>query len=55
LLGLVQRSLPFFAGVVLRALLRTDSVGNLEVTMRWAMDGGIASTRKLLRWGVADW
>jgi signal transduction histidine kinase len=34
LLGLVQRSFPFFAGVV----LSEDSVGKLEVTMRWAMD-----------------
>jgi len=48
LLGLAQRSLPFFAGVVLGTLLCKDSVGNLEVTMCWAMDGGIASTWKLL-------
>jgi 2-polyprenyl-6-methoxyphenol hydroxylase-like FAD-dependent oxidoreductase len=43
LLGLVQRSFPFFAGVV----LAKDSVGKLEVTMRWAMDGGIARRWKL--------
>jgi hypothetical protein len=35
---ILQRSFPFFAGVV----LAKDSVGKLEVTMRWAMDGGIA-------------
>ena len=49
LLCFTQRSFPFFAGVVLRALLRKDSAGDLEVTMHWTMEaGGIAGTWKLL-------
>ena len=56
LLGLVQRSFPFFAGVVLRAVFCKDSVGNLEVTMRWAVEtGSVPGTSNLLRWGFADW
>jgi hypothetical protein len=50
LLRFIQRSFPYLAGAVLSALLLKDSVGNLEVTMRWAMEAGdIASARKLLR------
>ena len=37
-------------------LLRKDSVGNLEVTMRWAMEAGhIAEVTTLFRWAFADW
>jgi len=54
--GLVQRSFPLFAGVVLGALLRKDFVGNLEVAVGWATVAGcVAGTVKLFRWGVADW
>ena len=54
--GLVQRSFPLFAGVVLGALLRKDGVGNLEVAVGWATEAGcVAGTVKLFRWGVADW
>jgi hypothetical protein len=42
--------LPLLWRIALGLGLRKDSVGNLEVTMRWAMEaGGIASTWKLLR------
>jgi hypothetical protein len=47
-----QRRFPFGAGVV---VINTDGVGNLEVTMRWAMEAGcIGGTSKLLCWGFAD-
>ena len=43
-------------GVLHALLLRKDSVGNLEVTMRWAMEAGhIAEVTTLFRWGFADW
>ena len=56
-LCLVQCSLPLLSGAVLCLGLRKDSVGNLEVTMRWAMEiDGVPGTVKLfLRWGLADW
>ena len=55
-LCLVQRSFPFFAGVILCLGLRKDTVSNLEVAMRWATVAGcVAGTIKLLRrWGFAD-
>jgi hypothetical protein len=56
LLCFIQRSFPFFAGVLHALLLRKDSVGNLEVTMRWAMEAGhIAEVTTLFRWAFADW
>src|SRR6516225_6436462 len=56
LLCFIQRSFPFFAGVLHALLLRKDSVGNLEVTMRWAMETGcVVGARNLLRWAFADW
>jgi len=43
-------------GVLHALLLRKDSVGNLEVTMRWAMEAGhIAEVTTLFRWAFADW
>jgi hypothetical protein len=53
---LVQRSFPSFAGVVLSAVLRKDSVSNFEIAMGCATVAGcIPGTIKLLHCGLADW
>jgi hypothetical protein len=45
-----------FSGVVFCLILRKDGVGDLEVTMRWAMVAScIPGSWKLLRRGFADW
>jgi hypothetical protein len=44
------------SGVVLGLGLSKDSIGNLELTMRWTMEAGsIANAWNLLCCGFADW
>src|SRR5215471_19274938 len=55
LLCLIQRSFPFFAGVVLGARLRKDTASNLKVAVGWATVAScIAGTGKLLGFGITD-
>jgi hypothetical protein len=54
-LRLAQRSFPLLSGVVHRALLRKDGVGNFEGFMCGAIEADcIAGSGKLLRSGLAD-